>query len=393
MARAYLLSHGSREADKGDTFVPAGRSISFFSEFDTNVLRLNGLAALSGGDYSPTETKVGPVTVSNYRHTQFEDFAIAQHLASESSASEGKSYYVGQDLPSPVYLCTNPAKCQTTYPQHADDCRGVFKLIAEQEIYSVACRGVRGQKNPTDNKLEGSTELLDEMKVEAKRILEWAKTDPGAAMEYWQSLTQPTRVALGTSYIPLRDYATQYFAGGGESTPEAVLEARRYLAAYDEGTFYSWVSQLDENGRQRQLIMADPELAAAYQRGWGIVDPRGALFDGATPQAVEPALALGAQIDEQATGIASAVALFTGSEEDDVHTVAAAYGALMNDVQAYQNSVGQDRLPAAAALYDAGAAVGVALQIHQEQHDADSLAGLVSAVDLMCQWGRSLTTA
>ncbi len=394
MSRAYLLSHGARVSSEPETFVPAGRKIAFYSEFDQNTLRENGLAALNSGSITPTETLVGPCAVPNYYHSKFEDEAIAQHLAVESSASGGVSYYVGSDLPDPSWLCTTPDACTATYPQHAGGCQGVFRLIAEEDIWSVACRGVWGDRNATTTmELGGTTELDQENEAEAKRILAWAQTDPDAAMAYWQSLNQATQALVASSWNPLKTFAQQYFAGGGTATPEAVLEARRYLEAYDEGTFYSWVSQMDENGRQRQLILADPDLAAAYQRGWGMVDPRGALLDGApAPQTVDPAAALGVQIDEQATAIASAVASFTGSEQDDVASVSQAYGALMNDVQAYQNSAGSDRAGAAESLYNAGAEVGVALHAHAEQHDAESLAALVAAVDLMCQWGRSLTT-
>jgi hypothetical protein len=392
MARAFLLSHGARVGSAADTFVPAGRTIAFYSEFDETTLREYGLAALNHGDIQPTETLVGPCPVSNYYHSKFEDEAIAQHLAVESSATGGKSYYVGPDLPDPSWLCTTPAACKATHPQHAAGCQGVFKLIAEEEIWSVACRGLYGSATSKSTmKLAGSTDLDVENETEAKRILAWAQTDPDAAMAYWQSLSQASQVLIASSWNPLKNFAEQYFAGGGASTPEAVLEARRYLEAYGNGTFYSWVNEMDETGRQRQLIMGDADLAAAFQRGWAEVDPRGALFDGTTATTPDPTAQLSVRIDEQAIAIASAVAQFSGSEADDVDAVAQAFSAIMADLESYQRSVGDERAPAAASLYAAGADVGSKLALHQEQHDADSLAQLVGAVEILCQWSKSIT--
>ena len=72
--------------------------------------------------------------------------------------------------------------------------------------------------------------------------------------------------------------------------------------------------------------------------------------------------------------------------------VAEAYTALMSDVQAYQNSAGDAHQATAESLYAVGADVGTKLALHGEQHDAESLAELAAAVDLLCQWTKSLTT-
>lgn len=385
MPRAYVLSHGARKGNYLDTFVPDGKSISFYSEFDENTLRVNGLAAFNAGDIKPTETLTGPCPVANYVHSTFEDDAIAQHIASQSSASGGKPYYVGSDLPDGIVLCTTPKVCVNTYPQHADGCAGIFKRVAEDEIYSVACRGLSGAQNPATRELDGSTDLLDDNQAEAKRILDWAKTDQDAAMAYWQSLTQATRVSLASSYVPLRTYAEQYFQGGGEAIPEAVLEARRYLEAYGEETFYEWVRTLDPASRQHQLIMADPEFAEIVNR----MNRQQLLGDGGGGQA-DPVAQLTARIDEESVAIATAVSQFQGSEQDDIASVSMTFEALMGDVQQYQASADEAHASSAASLYAAGAEVGVKLAMHQEQHEAESLAELTQAVDLMCQWSHSL---
>lgn len=263
MARAYLLSHGARIGNQPNTFVPAGRTIAFYSEFDQNTLRLNGLAALNAGDIKPTDTKVGPCEVANYYHSKFEDAAIAQHLASDSSASGGKSYYVGADLPDPSWLCTTPAQCQASYPQHGQQCQGVFNRVAEEEVYSVACRGVWGAKNPATRELDGTTELLGENAAEAQRLLAWKDTDPAAAMAYWQSLTQATQsmIAATGPGVSFKQFADQYFAAGGAATTEAVLEARRYLEAYRRGHVFRGGLG---TGSGRASAAADPGRPAAW---------------------------------------------------------------------------------------------------------------------------------
>ena len=94
----------------------------------------------------------------------------------------------------------------------------------------------------------------------------------------------------------------------------------------------------------------------------------------------------------QCTLIASYVEALAGGEQDDIATVSTAYQTLIGGIATYQNSVGADRAARAASLSQAGADLGVALSLHQEQHDTDSLVNVVSAAALLAQWGASLTT-
>ena len=123
MARAFILGHGASIPGREKTFVPAGKSISFYSEVNTNTLRANGLAALNAGGIPPVQTFKERSPVDNYELSAFEDEAIAQHLASESSLTGGKTYYIGLEtsfgttpLPSPLRLCTTPNACAGTKP-------------------------------------------------------------------------------------------------------------------------------------------------------------------------------------------------------------------------------------------------------------------------------------
>lgn len=388
MARAYLLSHGARVGNQPDTFVPAGRSISFYSEFDQNTLRLSGLAALNAGDIKPTQTFYGPCPVSNYYHSRFEDPAIAQHLANESSASGGTSYYVGDQLPDPSWLCTTPSQCRATYPQHGPQCEGVFKKITEEEIYSVACRGVWGQKNAATRELDGSTELLDENTEEARRLLAWKDTDPAAAMAYWQSLTQATRTMIAATGpgVAFRQFAEQYFAGGGASTTEAVLEARRYLDAYGEDTFFDWVWAMDPAGRQRQLILGNQQLGALFER-----KSRERLGLPGTHQPSDDQFIATAQtVRKQTETLATAIDLLTGSSDDSnaVSEIGQLYTAIMTDVQSLQQLAGQDQERArnAAGADSTGGSLGQAIAIYSENPDEENLATLRSATEAFFAW-------
>lgn len=267
MANAFLLSHGTRVGDWPETFVPEGKTISFYAQFDENVLRSIGLAALNAGDIEPTQTVEGGKPVPNYYHSRFADNEMAEHLTSVSSATGGAVYFVGGELPDPSYLCTTPDKCATTYPRHHDDCQGVFKLIAEDDIKSVACRGLHGDPNSKATyAMEGSTEFMTELGEETLRILEWAKTDPDAAMQYYQSLSEATRVQLNGANTNLAKWAEQYFKAGGSDTPAAVVEARNFVESHGDIAFHDYAEQMDPV--QQNVVFSEQDLLDAFWLGY-----------------------------------------------------------------------------------------------------------------------------
>ena len=266
MATAYLLSHGARVENVDDTFVPEGRSISFYSEFDENTLRSIGLAAVNAGDITPTETFNAGETVSNYVLQRFADDEMAEHLAAASSQTDGALYFTGGELPDPAWLCTTPDECNATYPNHADVCQGVFKLIAEEDILSVSCRGAMGGPGTATEAMEGSTEFMDDLGQETLRILEWAQTDPDAAMAYYQSLSEATRVMLNGANTNLAKWAEDYFAGGGTDTPAGVVEARNFLESHGDVAFVDYAEQWDDV--QRGVVFAEQDLVEAYWVGY-----------------------------------------------------------------------------------------------------------------------------
>jgi hypothetical protein len=399
MTRAFILSHGSRVPGNGTTFVPEGKSISFYSEYDQNTLRSIGLAALNAGDIEPVDTFKAGDPIPNYRLSQFEDSAIAQHLAAESSATNAKLYFVGQQLPSPTALCTTPADCERTRPYHADKCRGAFRYIVEGEILSVSCRGVRGQQNPATRKMEGSTEALDEWQAKAREIYNQAQTDPAAAMAYYESLTDATKAILQSSYTPLQRFAEQYFAKGGKSTPAAVLEARRYLEAYGEPTFFDWSHQWEST--QRSFIMSDPDLKAVIQRQQAAHDAemRRRLLGDAEQRPADETLVLVASVEAQAMALAGAVDLLSESPVDEDNSEALSELELgmetfLRDADTLQRMADQPGnqylLQPAVGLMTAAADAGVKLELHKESLDEESLASLREAMVLVGEWASDL---
>jgi hypothetical protein len=265
MARAFILSHGERNQEDWDTFVPDGSSISFYSDYDEATQRSIGLAALSAGDIEPFETYDGGQLIPNYVLSAFEDSALAEHMATESSATGAKPYYVGIDLPDPVQLCSDPEECQKTYPLHADSCEGVFGKVAEDEILSVSCRVLSTDEDaPGTDVMEGSTDFMEELRDEARRIQAWLASDPQDAIAYWESLTDATKVQLTGVSLELEEDIAAYYDAGGASTPTAILQARKYLADAGEGSFYDWVAGMD--AKQRQFVLAEDDLEAAFER-------------------------------------------------------------------------------------------------------------------------------
>ena len=260
----YLLSHGARIGDRPNTFVPEGKTISFYSEFDQNTLRTIGLAALSAGDITPTDTFEAGDEVANYVLVQFEDSAMAEHLAAESSASGGTLYFTGAELPSPAWLCTTPDLC--VKPRHHATCQGVFSLISENEIYSVSCRGSAGGPGTSTFEMEGSNDFMAEMQTEARRILDWSKTNPDEAMEYYQSLSEATRAMLNGANTNLGKWAEDYYKGGGTDTPAAVVEARNYIESHGDVAFADFADQMEP--QQRSTAFADDGVLNGYWLGY-----------------------------------------------------------------------------------------------------------------------------
>jgi hypothetical protein len=368
MARAFILGHGARIPGEAKTFVPTGRSISFYSDVDEVTLRANGFAALSAGDIPPVAKFDAGSEIDNYELTRFEDEALAQHMATESSLTRGlnrldpaTTYFVGlrtkwRTLPllsNPLLLCSNPAKCALTKPEHSGSCEGLFAVVPEEDILSVSCRSVQltqeqrdqGAVQPNTTRLGARTGELDDegrdtseaffSKTEAEAVRLWQQSQKSASdrarvVTYLESLSEPTRQMLFESHLDLKTVAEEYYDSLVPNEPGAswrttsphpllrprpkpaldvVLEARRALEALGEDSFADRVDaylfdpdrkdvepipEPDPEGltaeeserrkeqakkekeqrekrkkqreQQRDMVLADPELKAAYDR-------------------------------------------------------------------------------------------------------------------------------
>jgi hypothetical protein len=221
MAKYWVLSHGCRPADDWpDTFVPAGTTVHYYSEFDENTFRTNGLAAINAGDITANETFNAGAKITDYWLTPFDDAELAQHYASQSSRTGGElkaiGYGAGLGDSDGILLCTDPATCETTKPNHSAECNGLLKELAGNELFMVACRGLiggdgGGTEAMGDDKVlnpEDDTERSYVMELNAKsqEILDWAQTDAQAALTYFRSLSQATQAQMVGSHTGLSSW-------------------------------------------------------------------------------------------------------------------------------------------------------------------------------------------
>jgi hypothetical protein len=418
MARAFILGHGQRIPGQDKTFVPAGRSISFYSEVDENTLRSNGLAALNAGDIPPVETFDAESEVYNYTLSRFEDSAIAEHMASESSLTGGKSYFIGMDtLPSPLLLCTSPQACAKTKPRHSLFCKGLFKLVAEEELLSVTCRGVRGQKNPATSSLgapkvddkghDTSEDFNAETTAEGNRLLALSKTDAAAAIAQIEALSEPTRQMLFGNVYALELFTVDYYKQGGAATPEAVLEGRRALEALGEESFADHVDKYEI--KQKEMVLGDAALKSAYERSaekrikarlreeqlmrerLGIIERQRTIR--------EEALVQIDTMQKQASEIGIVISSLSGTEsdQDTIVTLTAAFLSLMGFVETIQRIADKEALKTvislAATVYRDGADLGEALSFYSEIQDTDNLNKLKTAIEKVLQSAAPLSGA
>ncbi len=420
MARAFILGHGSRVPGREKTFVPTGKSISFYSEVDENTLRSNGLAALNAGDIPPVETFDAESEVDNYSLSRFEDFAIAQHMASESSLTGGTSYFIGMDnIPSPVPLCTTPEQCARSKPRHGMFCKGLFKLVPEDEILSVTCRGVRltqeqreaGIRNPATRgwvRPTLMTKATSAMRTSgtpisprAERVLELSKTDEAAAIAVVESWSEPTRQMIYSNYVDLKTWVEEYYKKGGAASSEAVMEARRALEALGEESF---ADQVDKYAaKQREMVLADPDLDAAYTRSskseiggkssmrerLGLIERQKTIRQEAEAQ-IDSLQKQGAEIGVAITNLTG-----TPSDHDPIAALSMAFGTFMGFVETIQKIAEKESLKTvitrAATVHQDGADLGVALATYSEIQDNDNLTKLRTAMEKVLQSAATLT--
>jgi putative adhesin Stv-like protein len=231
MSKVWILSHGARVTTWPDTRVPAGKTVHYYADFDENTLRVNGLAAINAGTIAPTQSFAAGATISDYFLSAFTDAELAQHFASESSATGGPMLTIGGDLPDDLALCTDPHNCTD---QHG--CDGLFGRVQQDEIHLVACRGAMGQENglgwrlgtdsahnaaPGEDQVEGS--YVMELNRHAEELLQEARTDPQGALTRFRAYPQATQAALIGAHNGLSAWLESVQqGGGGHAAPESL---------------------------------------------------------------------------------------------------------------------------------------------------------------------------
>jgi hypothetical protein len=214
-----VKGHGSRLDDE-ETFVPAGTTLKFFSDFDVDLGTTVALTAIVNGAQAPAqETIVGTGQVgdvANYAVSTQDDGFYAKWLA--MGGEEGiPIWWVGNDIPDGTRLCSAPDTCPGL---GAHNCSGVLGLVQDSEIVILACRGYADDDGTelqygtdSENPLHDITDDVDQG---VDRILELAKSDPAAAEAQADRWPQGT-MALAQSRIDftawtvarhLKDYAT-----------------------------------------------------------------------------------------------------------------------------------------------------------------------------------------
>ncbi|WP_328455178.1 putative adhesin [Amycolatopsis sp. NBC_00438] len=154
---AFVVGHGGHFGT--DTFVPVGRTVKFYAEFDTALLVTASLLGLASGGATARRTvahdpRRGTDDIRNYVLTPHVDDTVAQHLAARPRTPDVVAFFVGtgesaepgvrwlaptaDGLP----LCTSPVDCRVAWPNHAAGCRGLFAAVPAEfpVIHLLCCR-------------------------------------------------------------------------------------------------------------------------------------------------------------------------------------------------------------------------------------------------------------
>lgn len=134
----FVVGHGSLEADKEETTVPEGGSITFYTEVDYDIVLAYGLMVVAQGDAGSGYPVAAGQPVQNYKLNALTD---NQRVRYETVAQEGLNVvYVGDTrLFDGIHLCEGD---QTMCSGGRHICGGVFGRIDDPDIVYVACRGL-----------------------------------------------------------------------------------------------------------------------------------------------------------------------------------------------------------------------------------------------------------
>ncbi|HEX9260406.1 MAG TPA: hypothetical protein VF855_12775 [Acidimicrobiales bacterium] len=252
-----VMGHGARDPGRGNTFVPAGTSLKFYSNFDENMFFTNGLAALSDGGFGNPNETVEDDDVANYILEAVEDWQMQRYLTVDRSGAD--LYFVGERLPANSALCTTPAQCRTAGVHSCAGVLGVAARAGETEVVFLACRGALGGPGQgTQGMGEGGTDTTykDELDEWVTNFVGLTQSDPDAAARQWDGLPQGTQAIL-MEYTRVQEWSYR-------------REAKRLLAEEGPETLARFVdSQGRVDERLKTELMGDADIAEAYWVGYG----------------------------------------------------------------------------------------------------------------------------
>ncbi|MBA3489422.1 MAG: hypothetical protein H0T78_07735 [Longispora sp.] len=225
MSEVYVSGHGGYSKDAAWVRVPPGVTVVFYADMDAQAVAAVTRAVLNAGDITQRQEYHAGDLMPNYGITPpHKDIELAVELASVSSRFKDNVFWVGDKPPleglDQVWMCDGDILCREwREPEegHAPECSGLFRLFPEAtSLHLLACRGEFGKASPatfemdaydivdpesgttTRTSLYGASSrayVLD-LTAEVMRILQWAGTDPQAALEYVESLPQASLASL-----------------------------------------------------------------------------------------------------------------------------------------------------------------------------------------------------
>jgi len=426
----YVSCHGGLFDTRPETFVPYYMpTVKFYAKADENLYQSNELGALARADLGigdANDTYAAKGTIPNYVLTP--DSSKEAAMATFFEPSAGSLYLI----PKVTALCTwdgkqddgvTPKRCDPEKGMHY--CSGLFGTMAwadsklQDEVVMLCCRGIIGRTNSASRPLGGDTYTTDATSAFSDR---WTKADDAGKAAIWDDPELPE----GTKVTMLTSRAVSNWV--------AVRQARGVAASYGDLAMIAYVES-PENKDTKEAMEKDPEIAASLARGgkqvsdfksmnhearfatWPTMSDndrnylgardeeigtwvrnhgdRARLFDGQEPQPSNDQYAVTAgRVGEIWGGIATGLYGLTGTQADtsDVGDIAQAYTAFMNDVQSLTNLTGDsvDRQRAAYGLYQAGADLGSAIAVYQENQDEDNLKSLHAAGENVATWMTSI---
>ncbi|MBA3488867.1 MAG: hypothetical protein H0T78_04855 [Longispora sp.] len=233
MTEVFISGHGAYGREWPLVPVPPGRSVVFYSDFDTRSLAQLSAAVLSAGDVAPRQEYSAGMEMPNYFLTPLNSSQMAGELAMVSSRLPGRLYLVGVDVPGidlpadrdEVSMCTLPDVCghRNRNPSwdHHPRCRGLLAVFDRgTRVHVLACRGQlagpdvstleldaystvhpeTGQLVHTSLYGESPTSYIEDLGGKLMDVFYQGSRDPQEAMAYVESLPQASLAALRTFF-------------------------------------------------------------------------------------------------------------------------------------------------------------------------------------------------